>query len=121
MDSCIASTAASSALPSARPAARRSRPVQRASVDRPLRSSFVVVGQELVQRRVDQADDDRAGRPSPRTGRRSPRAGRAAARPAPRSRSCAGLGQDHAAARCGRRSVSKNMCSVRHRPMPSAP
>ena len=52
------------------------------------------VGQELVQRRVEQPDDDRAGRPSPRGSRRSPPAARRGAPRAPRSPPRR-RGQDH--------------------------
>ena len=78
------------------------------------------VREELVQRRVEQADRDRPARPSPRTAPRSRPAGAAAARRAPPSaprRSSARI----ASTICSWRSSPKNMCSVRHRPMPSAP
>ena len=77
-------------------------------------------GQELVQRRVEQPDGD--GQPVHRLEdlRRSRSAGRRAApraRPPPRPACRRGS----SARTIGRRSSPRNMCSVRHRPMPSAP
>ena len=75
--------------------------------------------QELVQRRIEQADRDRLARPSRGTGRRSLRAGsgkqlgRAPSRGLPRRRRGSSRGSSSM--------WSKNMCSVRHSPMPSAP
>ena len=77
------------------------------------------VGQELVQRRVDQPDRHRLARPSPRG---SPRSRRAAAvrarpgRPAAARRSRPGSGRSTSWRRSPR-----NMCSVRTRPTPVAP
>ena len=79
------------------------------------------VGHELVQRRVDQADDDRVDRPSPRTGRRNPCAGRAADSSELLGAFCAGLRPGSSSGRSAGARVSKNMCSVRHRPIPLAP
>ena len=77
-------------------------------------------GQELVQRRVEQPDRDRQAAPSPRTGPRSPPAGAAAARRA-RARRSSSVSAMIIARIFGWRSAAMNMCSVRHRPMPSAP
>ncbi len=83
-------------------------------------TTLVAVGQELVQRRVEQADRDRQARPSPRR--------------CPRSRACCSGSSSSSAARrsasssamiiariFGWRSAAMNMCSVRQRPTPSAP
>ena len=80
----------------------------------------VAVRQELVQRRVQQADGDRQPRHDAEQLPRNPRAGTAAGGPAPRG------GRPRCSARiicrtAPMRAGSKNMCSVRHRPMPSAP
>ena len=76
--------------------------------------------QELVQRRVEQADRDREARPSPRRSPRSRTAARAAAgrarRAAPPRRA-----PGSSPARSAADPAAMNMCSVRQRPMPSAP
>ena len=97
-----------------------------ASCSSPIRRRIVVRGrllergQELVQRRVEQADRDREARPSPR---RSPRSRTAAA-----GSSLSSAARRPASSRAmiisctiGSRSWAMNMCSVRQRPMPSAP
>ena len=79
---------------------------------------LVVVRQELVQRRVEQCGSSPGGPSWPGRCPRSRPAGTAAAWPGP---SC---GPRPLSARIISRIASmwsKNMCSVRHRPMPSAP
>ena len=93
------------------------------SVISPLRlldDQLLVVGQELVQRRVEQPDRHRqpVHRLEDARRSRSP-AARAAASSASRS-SSSGCRRGSCAARSGSRSP-RNMCSVRQRPMPSAP
>ena len=90
------------------------RPVARASSAMP----GLVVRQELVQRRVDGPDGDRPRRHGREEARRSRPAAAAAAWPAPRA------GPRWSRPRSSRASAPifpspKNMCSVRHRPMPS--
>ena len=82
--------------------------------------SAVGVRQELVQRRVEQADRHRQAAHDAEEldevvalHRQDLGQRRARGRPRPRP------GSSRARRRCG--SASKNMCSVRHRPMPSAP
>ena len=81
--------------------------------------SALVVRQELVQRRIEQPDRRPAARPSPRRCRRSRCAASAAAVASAAARSAS----SSARIICARRRcvLAKNMCSVRHRPMPSAP
>ena len=78
-----------------------------------------LVGHELMQRRVDQADDDG------QAGHRLEQAVEVRALVGQQLVQGCGalLARSARIMRCtmGRRSVSKNMCSVRHRPMPCAP
>jgi hypothetical protein len=79
----------------------------------------MMTGQKFMQGRIDQPDDHRQAVHDPE------QAGKILAlegqqgieRFAPLDRQVAMI----IFWTCGRRSVSKNMCSVRHRPMPSAP
>ena len=86
-------------------------------------SSFSCLRQELVQRRVDQADDDRQAVHRLRGCRRSRRSGSRRGAPARRRYVCASLRHRRAwrparrgssPERCGGRPSSRNMCSVRH-------
>ena len=82
------------------------------------RATLVLAGQELVQRRVDQPDDHRqpvhGAEEAVEVGALERQQRREALGDAPPARPCARI------MRCtsGRRSVSKNMCSVRQSPMP---
>ena len=77
-------------------------------------------GHELVQRGIQETDGDRAGPPWPRRCPRSRPAAWAPAWPEP-SRAAPRCRSRSSRRMAGMRSASKNMCSVRHRPMPSAP
>ena len=86
----------------------------------PLHEQLLHGREELVQRRVEQAHGDRAARPWRRGCRGSRPSGRRGAARGRRSppRACR---RGSSPARSGRRSSARNMCSVRQRPMPSAP
>ena len=82
--------------------------------------SASVLRQELVQRRVEQADRDRQAGHDRGRARRSPRAASAAILASAARRPCSSSARIISRT-ATMRSASKNMCSVRHRPMPSAP
>jgi hypothetical protein len=83
------------------------------------RDVLLGVRQELVQRRVEQADGDRQAVHDRNSSTKSPAAS-AGSWPAPARRPSSSSARIISRT-AAMRSASKNMCSVRHRPMPSAP